>query len=53
MPTNQKLPSVSKEPPSRNLLCGVLLKSANCSIGPTPGGSGGRPHGWTGSPDGV
>src|ERR1700704_2781810 len=46
--TNHKLPSVSKAPPSRNLPCGVLLTSANFSIGPTPGGNGGSPQGWTG-----
>src|SRR2546423_13628088 len=48
MPTNQRFPWSSKAPPSRNLPCGVLLTSANFSIGPTPGGRGGRPHGCTG-----
>src|SRR3954447_1614859 len=48
IPTNQRLPWLSKAPPSRNLPCGVSLISANFSIGPTPCGKGGRPQGWTG-----
>src|SRR5580692_1927940 len=47
MATNQKLPSLSKAPPSRNLPCGWSWMSANRLTGPMPGGGGGRPQGWT------
>src|ERR1700733_5693744 len=47
MATNQKLPSVSKAPPSRNFPCGVSWISANSETGPMPGGGGGSPQGCT------